>query len=434
VWCLSMSVESEKLRKERAKRLEIAIRGGRPDRVPYWSFVSYFAARYSGITYHEFDYDYEKNLQALIKVAQDFDFDALGTLGGGVGIIFPPVFVEEHFDLMPQLFLFFGTVHDILMDKYTKWAGRELGVNTPSQIAYIDMPYMKEDEYDEFAKDPVEFMSKKLIPRVFRSLSDPASPRAYGALIKLGIEIAKINQYTAKLMNEMIKLGYSQILSMPIFIGAPLDFIADVLRGHTYTMIDLYRRPEKVMKAIESVIDLNKKIIKKGKELWDRIPPEVKSLFDIQIPIQFIPLHLNEMLPPKFFKEFYWEPFKIIIDELVKTGAIVWIFYEGNFTPFLEYILELPKGKTISYFEKSDLRKAREVLGTHTVIMGGISAAHFIHGTPKKVFEEVCKLLNDVKEPGGFIYSGTGISIPNESKPENVKASIEAVKKCGVYP
>jgi len=31
------------------------------------------------------------------------------------------------------------------------------------------------------------------------------------------------------------------------------------------------------------------------------------------------------------------------------------------------------------------------------------------------------------------LYSGTGIAISNESKPENVRASIEAVKKCGSY-
>jgi hypothetical protein len=42
---------------------------------------------------------------------------------------------------------------------------------------------------------------------------------------------------------------------------------------------------------------------------WSRmtisIPPNVLELFDIKIPLAFIPLHLNEMIPPKFFREFY---------------------------------------------------------------------------------------------------------------------------------
>jgi hypothetical protein len=48
--------------------------------------------------------------------------------------------------------------------------------------------------------------------------------------------------------------------------------------------------------------------------------------------------------------------------------------------------------------------------------MDGISPAHYIHGTPDKVFSEVCKLLNDVKEPGGFIFAGSGVAgIPDET-------------------
>ena len=120
--------------------------------------------------------------------------------------------------------------------------------------------------------------------------------------------------------------------------------------------------------------------------------------------------------------------------DAINLGAIPFIFFEGDHTPHLETILELPKGRAYGMFERTDLRVVRKVIGDHIVIGGGISTAVFAFGSREKVFEEVCKLLNDVKEPGGFIYSGTGISIPNESKPENVKASIEAVKKCGIYP
>ncbi len=32
------------------------------------------------------------------------------------------------------------------------------------------------------------------------------------------------------------------------------------------------------------------------------IPPNVLELFDIKMPLAFIPLHLNEMIPPKFLE------------------------------------------------------------------------------------------------------------------------------------
>ncbi|RLF17282.1 MAG: hypothetical protein DRZ82_09960, partial [Thermoprotei archaeon] len=102
--------------------------------------------------------------------------------------------------------------------------------------------------------------------------------------------------------------------------------------------------------------------------------------------------------------------------------------------PHLETILEVPKGSIIAHFERTDLRKAREILGDHVILMGGISPAHFIHGTPRKVYDEVCKLLNDVKEPGGFIFAGSSVAgIPDETRPENLRAAIDAVKKCGKY-
>jgi hypothetical protein len=42
--------------------------------------------------------------------------------------------------------------------------------------------------------------------------------------------------------------------------------------------------------------------------------------------------------------------------------------------------------------------------------------------------------LNDVKEPGGFVFTGTGVAFPPGTKIENIWAAVEAVKKCGVYP
>jgi len=74
------------------------------------------------------------------------------------------------------------------------------------------------------------------------------------------------------------------------------------------------------------------------------------------------------------------------------------------------------------------------VIGDHIAIGGGIPTAIFAFGSREKVFEEVCKLLNDVKEPGGFIFTGTGVAFPPGTKIENSWAAVEAVKKCGVYP
>ncbi|MEM2103910.1 MAG: uroporphyrinogen decarboxylase family protein [Candidatus Bathyarchaeia archaeon] len=424
---------SEDLRRQRARRLEDAILCKKPDRVPFWASISYFAARYANITYHEYDFDYDKNFNAVVKTAMAFDFDMLRAGFGGVFVPFPPIFFDEEADVTPLMRLGFGTVHDILGDKYTKWAGRELEANTPSQIAYVDLPYMKTEEYDELIKDPVSFFGEKLIPRTFTGLKRLGSPKSYSTLVRLGVEVSKIMDYTEKLKVALRDLGYPQFPVLPGVFIHPLDFIADSLRGHSNLMVDLFRIPDKVMAAVDVILDLAKKKIRLSKGFWEKMPPDIKATFDSQLVTGSMPLHLNEMLSPRFFEKFFWEPLKAIVNEALKAGVIINIFFEGDFTPFLKYLTELPKASIIAYFEKTDLRKAREIIGDRLAIMGGVPASLLISGTYSKVYEETCKLLNDVKEPGGFLFSGTGVSIPNETKPENLKAAIEAVKKFGVY-
>jgi len=423
-WIERHKKEPDAVAREKLERFEKAVELKEPDRVPLMFFTcGYVFAKWFKLS--EVYFNYERMREAITRFVTSFPSDIFIAAPAAEGFIMAVAFAD-----VPQIALIVrfitGPMHDILRDKWTRWPGKELPPNAPAQ--FVGGKFMDVEEYDELAKNPINFISKKIIPRIYEALKDPSSPEAYGALIKFGIEMAKFSSVFMDLMNRLRDLGYP---TYPSGFGyAPLDFIADHFRHINYTLIDLYRYFDKVRKALDALPPL----IMKWSRMTISIPPNALELFDIKIPLAFIPLHLNEMLPPKFFREFYWEPLKKVIIEFVNGGAIPWIFYEGDFTPFLEYILELPKGKTIAYFERTDLRKARKILGDHVIIMGGISPAHYIHGIPEKVFNEVCKLLNDVKEPGGFIFAGSGVAgIPDETKPENLKVAIEAVRKCSVY-
>jgi uroporphyrinogen-III decarboxylase len=107
-------------------------------------------------------------------------------------------------------------------------------------------------------------------------------------------------------------------------------------------------------------------------------------------------------------------------------------FYEGNWEQRLEYMLELPKGRTIARFAFTDLKKAKDVLKGHTAIMGGVPHSLLQMGTPNDVDKFCRELIETVGKDGGFMLSpSTGIT--NEAKPENVRAMVEAVKKYGNY-
>jgi uroporphyrinogen-III decarboxylase len=116
---------------------------------------------------------------------------------------------------------------------------------------------------------------------------------------------------------------------------------------------------------------------------------------------------------------------------MIGLGVTPELFYEGQHEAHLETILELPKGRTISRFEKTDLAKAKEIIGGHSCIIGGPPSSLFL-GPAEKIDPYVKSLFDDVKDGGGFMLS-PAVSVPAAAKPENVKALMDAAIKYGSY-
>ena len=62
---------------ERLKRYVTAMRNGKPDRIPIRPLVAEFTAVYAGYTIQEVTHDYQKALEAVVRCAADFDWDAV---------------------------------------------------------------------------------------------------------------------------------------------------------------------------------------------------------------------------------------------------------------------------------------------------------------------------------------------------------------------
>ena len=99
----------------------------------------------------------------------------------------------------------------------------------------------------------------------------------------------------------------------------------------------------------------------------------------------------------------------------------------------METILELPKGWGIAYFEKTDIRRAKEVLKGHTCVMGGVPISLIVSGTPDKIDAYVKDLMEDVKPGGGYILTTSVRIAPRETPLENIRALAKAVEKYGRY-
>lgn len=377
------------------------------------SSFGYFTARYCGISNHEFLFDYEKSAKAILKTSVDFQYDT----GAGMSMLgalpLTLAFLNEYDGLVPGLVN--GPIHDILGVRYARFPGREVGVDAPFQ--FIGEEYMKATEYDDLTADPQKFIAEKLLPRSLRNLGNPGSAKGMATLFAWGEECRRSAEAGARLADDLRSHGFPGFTSGMSY--APLDFIGDFLRDIKNVLLDCYRVPDKVKQATEAMRDLIVEMVRisvKGKKPGS---------------IQFIPMHLNEYFSPKQYSEFYWPTLKEVVEEMIKLGVTPELFYEGRHAAHLETILELPKGKTISRFEKTDLAKAKEIIGDHSCIIGGPPSSIFL-GPAEKIDPYVKELFDGVKDGGGFMLS-PAVSVPAAAKPENVKALMDAAIKHGSY-
>uniref|UniRef100_A0A7C5XJG4 Uroporphyrinogen decarboxylase (URO-D) domain-containing protein n=1 Tax=Ignisphaera aggregans TaxID=334771 RepID=A0A7C5XJG4_9CREN len=427
---LRIKFNSKQLLKERRDRVEKVYQNKRPDRVPFSFFPdAVLTANYASYTVAEATTNYEVMYKVGLKWLEDFNVDGIDTPPFGLFnlTIGMPVLPFVLMDYIPGPFtiLLTGNTHRILKDRVSRWPSAELPPNHHPQ--YIGGKFIEVEEYRKLAKDPIGFMAEVIVPRMFEALSKPSSPEAYATLIKLGEDMTRFNDIMMRISVETVNRGWPMF---PMGFGyAPLDFIADGLRHPTHTMLDLRRHPEEIHIAIDALIPILVKLLRSTTPR----PEDAEKVFGTRVVLVFFALHLNEMLPPKLFEEFYWPGLKRLLLEAHNIDAIPSVFFEGDFTPFVHYLLELPKGSIFAWFERADIRQVRRILGDHLPIGAGISPSLYIYASKEKIQEEICKLLNDVKEPGGFMMMGGGAPLPQSTKIENIWAAVEAVKKCGIY-
>jgi len=413
-----MEKSNKELLKERVRRVEDAIRLEVPDRVPIIPYFSYFPARYAGITAKDAYYDAPKWRNALKKTVLDFGPDLWWAAR--------PV---------P------ASVLEVLDCKQVKWPGG--GVLPDHTHQFVEMEYMKSEEYDAFNQDPSDWTVRTYLPRVFGALkpfgdlsplwyalfgymgintaeflAKPESIEMFKALSQAGEDLKKFNEEMSSLVAELEEAGFMPAISGPT--EAPFDLISDYLRGMRGSMLDMYRQPDKVLEACETILPM---MIDKGVTAG-----KVTGINRI-----FIPLHrgADGFMSLKQFETFYWPTFKKLVEGLIDAGMIPCPFFEGNYTSRLEYLLELPGGKVCGHFDTSDIFRVKEVLGGHMCIRGNVPVSILQTGTQDDVKAYCKKLIDVVGKDGGFIMDARG---PMETaRVENVKAMFDFTREYGVY-
>jgi hypothetical protein len=414
------SPEAEKAYKERILRFKDAIEMKKlPDRVPVTIFPSMFPWTNAGMTVQEAMYDYDKCAAAFKKFILDFEPDV------------------QWLAVAPGP----GKLYEILDYKLYSWPGH--GVSPEHSYQCNEGEYMKANEYDALIQDPSGFFLNVYLPRVFGALGGfqmlpffPGILEMYGvalnfipfglppvqstfkALFEAGGEALKWIGVMGGADGELATLGFPTLLGG--FTKAPFDVIGDTLRGTKGIMLDIYRQPDKLLKAMEALTPL---MIKMG----------VGSAQMTGNPLIFIPLHkgADGFLSDEQFKKFYWPTLKQVILGLIEGGCVPLPAAEGGYSSRLNVVKDLPKGKTLWMIDLTDMAKVKETLGKNVCLMGNVPSAMLNLGTPQEVRDYVKNLIDKAGKGGGLIICNGAFF--DHAKPENVKAMVDTAKEYGVY-
>jgi uroporphyrinogen-III decarboxylase len=131
------------------------------------------------------------------------------------------------------------------------------------------------------------------------------------------------------------------------------------------------------------------------------------------------------------FKKFYWPSLREVMLAFENEGCVSVLFCEGGYNSRLKYLKELSKGSTVLLFDRTDMAKAKKVIGNRLCIAGNVPAGMLLTGTAEEV-KEYCKNLIDVAGKGGGYIMSFGTAM-DEGKPETVHAMIDFTKEYGVY-
>ena len=203
---------------------------------------------------------------------------------------------------------------------------------------------------------------------------------------------------------------------------APFDFLGDSLRGTRPVMMDLFRRPQKVLAATEALTPL-------------AIRMAVEAAQNAGVPFALPLLHkgADDFMSDADFSKFYWPSLEATLRGIVAEGGIPMMFVEGGYNKRLDIITDsdIPAGKTVWMFDQTDLREVKKRFTGWACFGGNVPSSMLVAAKPEEVRDHVKRLIEDVGQDGGYMVA-TG-AVVDDARAENLHAMIDTTKEYGVY-
>ena len=387
---------------QRLSRYVTAMRNEQPDMVPIRPFAAEFTGTYAGYTCQALAHDFEQAFAAARKCAQDFDWDAV---------------------VANMVYVWTGLTETIGL-KYYGVPG--LGVPPNVGFQYREPEehnaFMQPDEYDQLIEDPTGYLFHVWLPRVapVQPLGAPVTAANNLSFLKGGMAML---QYFMAFPEQVARLRHESgtVSAIAGIFKAPMDILADKLRGYLGLVEDLHTQPKKVLAACEALMPHLYHVAKTTADP------------DCNVPIGYW-MHRGCVPFVNFdhFNNLYWPTVKPIVEQLWADGHQTLFYAEGNWDHHLEAFATLPDRSIVYHVDQGDIFKAKRALGHKFCLSGGIPNVLLAFKPADEVRAYVKKVIEGVAQDGGYIMDASAI-MQNESKVENVRAMTEATREYGQF-
>ncbi len=189
------------------------------------------------------------------------------------------------------------------------------------------------------------------------------------------------------------------VVFSPVVTTIPYEYFCGG-RSMQQFMLDLHRQPDKVQAAMDASMPFLKEQMRqliRGFSLMGLWIGGWRAA--------------SEFLSPRLWERFVFPYYKELADVAIEEGAIPVLHFDADWTRDLERFREFPKGKCVLSLDgKTDIFKAKELLGDHMCLMGDVPARMLTLGTPQEVSDYSHRLIREVGP--GRLHPGAGLRHP----------------------
>lgn len=374
-------MDAKELKLKRTNMFKDLYSGRVPEQFPIFDAVGWeFLLQYAGKDLLTIQYDLTEDVFREV-------FDKAQELIGGdafAGILFAP-----------------RNAVALMLQRSRHFVMSKTGMLQHPEISTFDV-----SDYDEFIKNPFDFMFEHYQPRANAAYDTEPLMRTMN-LVKTVLATVDQNNMFAKTINEAAeKYGYfSPPAGTTGSIGVPFDFLADSLRSFTKINFDLRRCPDKVLAALDAIMPYS-------------IFNSLKTRPDV-LGSNAIKTHMPTFLSTKDFEKFYWPTFNEMVHINAEHGIYTDIFCEDRWDRYIDHLQDLPQG-TRMYVEYGQPQLYKDALGKKYVLGGFYPLVLLKDGTQQQCVDKAKEIV-DILAPGGNFYfkfdkqayRGTDIKLEN---------------------